>query len=93
MSFPRPIQRYHSHADLIWLDGTAHKLRFLAKHLHILKRAKNSAEYTITRQNILVSLSKNIAWTQEQWCTLSNHQQKFVVYSTLQLRGQSIVNT
>jgi hypothetical protein len=22
MSFPRPIQWYHSHADLIWPDGT-----------------------------------------------------------------------
>ncbi len=25
MSFPRPIQCYHSHADPIWPDGTLHK--------------------------------------------------------------------
>jgi hypothetical protein len=44
----------------------------------------NSAENTMTkkeykilwqRKSILVALSINLAWTKQQWCTLSNHHQ------------------
>jgi hypothetical protein len=39
----------------------------------------NSAENTKTKKEYFSSLSKNLAGTQQQWCTLSNHHSKSCV--------------
>jgi hypothetical protein len=39
-------------------------------------------------KSILVSLPKNLAWTQQQWCTLCNPHHESL-WSTLLLRGKS----
>ncbi len=51
MSFLRPIQWYHSQADPIWPDGT------LKNKYKALSTLLNSAEYSITRERILLIAS------------------------------------
>ncbi len=48
-----------------------------------------NSEYTITLKECFAFLSKNLAWTQQQWRTQSNHHQKRVVVYCPAIGGQN----
>ncbi len=55
MSFPRPIQWYHSHADLIWPDGTFKCLGGLFVLFFYMQMVHWSGVYTFIKINYVNS--------------------------------------